>query len=410
MSISVVFAGGLPQRGELQSQFMGYARRLPPDVRAEGLFFVPADCEAAAVAEGAFEPYHRCGVPVHILPLRSRISLRSILACYRRLRDISPHIVHAQHAIPTIHCRLAGLLYRLFTRRRLVVITEHRNAPRNLSRPARLLQRLTEPAATLVLCSSTGVERAYYGSAELLDPARFVPGYRRHYTFHNSIDTSLLATPEATSTRPALRAELGLSDGDVLLICVARFVPQKAHDDLLRALALLDNPGAHLALVGEGPLEPQLRTLADELGLSARVSFLGPRRDVPALLAAADLFVLASRWEGLSKALLEALAAGLPCVATAVEGTEEVISHGTEGLLVPPDHPRELATAVASLIADPSMRARMSHAARARAARFSIDHQAGALWTLYRALTRDVRSGTSAPTPDTVERSTPCAE
>ncbi|TVR06208.1 MAG: glycosyltransferase [Spirochaetaceae bacterium] len=389
---------------------MGYARRLPPDVRAEGLFFVPADREAAAVAEGAFEPYHRCGVPVHILSLRRRISLGSIFACYRYLRDSSPDIVHAQHAIPSIHCRVAGLLYRILCRRRLVIITEHRNAPQNLSRPARFLQRLTEPAATLVLCSSAGVERAYYRSAELLDPARFVPGRRRHYTFHNSIDTSLLGTPSAVSARPALRAQLGLSDGDVLLICVARFVPQKAHDDLLHTLALLNNPAVHLALVGEGPLEAELRSVVDRLGVSGRVSFLGPRDDVPALLSAADLFVLASRWEGLSKALLEALAAGLPCVATAVEGTEEVISSGTEGLLVPPNQPEQLAAAVASLLADPPRRTRMSAAARERAAAFSIDHQAEALWALYRALTRDVTSGTSAPMPDTAERSTPCAE
>jgi glycosyltransferase involved in cell wall biosynthesis len=118
---------------------------------------------------------------------------------------------------------------------------------------------------------------------------------------------------------------------------------------------------------------------------------LGRRDDVSHVLAACDLFVLASKNEGLPIALVEALALGLPVVATAVGGTPEVVTDGLEGLLVPPSNPDQLASAIERLLADPELRARMSAAATERARHFDISRSVAEMESIYRTLTPDLR-------------------
>ena len=128
--------------------------------------------------------------------------------------------------------------------------------------------------------------------------------------------------------------------------------------------------------------EPTL-TVAEKGGLSERFRVLGWRRDIPDLLAAADVLVLTSRFEGMPIAVLRGMAAGLPVVATAVDGTPEAIVHGHTGLLVPPGDVGEIAVALTRLGADPMERRRMGHAGRARSSRFAAGRAAVSTLALY---------------------------
>jgi glycosyltransferase involved in cell wall biosynthesis len=176
---------------------------------------------------------------------------------------------------------------------------------------------------------------------------------------HNAVQTERFGRP----AEPALRASLAGGDSPIVL-SVARLDPQKGHDVLIRAVA--DTPGVMLVLAGEGPERERLETLVSELGLRTRVLFLGRRSDVPELLAVSDVFVLPSLFEGSSLAVLEAMAAMRPVVATAIGGTDELIVHGESGLLVPPADPRALATVLRRVLADRRLRTRLGQKARDR--------------------------------------------
>lgn len=164
---------------------------------------------------------------------------------------------------------------------------------------------------------------------------------------------------------------LGLPPGSRVALTVARLTAQKAHGDLLAAVprVLAQVPEAHFVWVGAGPLARELRTQARSLGVAAHVHFLGGRRDVAELLAAAHLFVLPSRFEGLPLAPLEAMAAGVPVVGTDVCGTAEVIANRTTGRLVVAGSPRLLAAAIAEALARPAIAARWGAAGRLRVER-----------------------------------------
>lgn len=173
------------------------------------------------------------------------------------------------------------------------------------------------------------------------------------------------------------------SGGRRVIATVARLDAVKDLGTLLTAVARL--PDAELRLVGDGPERPALQELATALGLGARVRFLGYRRDVAAILDGADVFALSSLTEGMSLAVLEAMAAGLPVVGTRVGGMPDVVDDGVTGLLVPSRDPAALAAALRGLLDDPSRRAAMGAAGRARVeARFSLAATAEAYLAAYR--------------------------
>jgi glycosyltransferase involved in cell wall biosynthesis len=182
----------------------------------------------------------------------------------------------------------------------------------------------------------------------------------------NGVEPALLDDPP---TRETARARLTLPPFYPLLGCVGRLEPQKGHTYLLQALPaiLAARPTAGLVIAGDGPLRADLEAEARRLGIDDRVLFLGFHHDVPSLLAALDLFVLPSLWEGLSKALLEAMAVACPIVASRAVGVTEVLRDGVEGLLVPMCDVAALAGAVARVVDDPGLAGRLGQAARRRA-------------------------------------------
>ena len=163
------------------------------------------------------------------------------------------------------------------------------------------------------------------------------------------------------------KALLGLSEQQRVVGTVGRLEGRKGTATLMEAFAKLErHADAALVVVGDGPLRAELDALAVRLGIADRVRMLGDRPDVRDLLAAFDVFVLPSRTEGMSNALLEAMAMARPIVATAVGGTPEVLAGDTTGVLVPADDPSTMAGAVTRLLDEPELAARVGAAARRR--------------------------------------------
>ncbi len=174
-----------------------------------------------------------------------------------------------------------------------------------------------------------------------------------------------------------------------IVVCLSRLCYQKGIDVLLQAWNLVHKqaPQARLIIAGSGPLQTQLERLAQALDILDSVEFVGVQGDVQSLLHQSNLAVLPSRWEGMSVAILEAMACGLPCVASRVSGSEDIIQHGVNGLLVEPEDYRGLAEALLTLLDDPGLIQKYGHAARATIEQhYSIEHITDTYIELYRSV------------------------
>jgi glycosyltransferase involved in cell wall biosynthesis len=180
---------------------------------------------------------------------------------------------------------------------------------------------------------------------------------------------------------------LGVAPEEFVWLAIGRLLPQKDYPTMLQALQPLART-ARLFIAGRGPLLDQMKQLAEQLGLDSRVSFLGVRDDIAALLAAADGFVLSSAWEGMPNVVMEALAAARPVVATSVGGVPELVQPDVSGYLVPPRNPGALSQAMNRLMAlPPEQRREMGLAGhRHVAANYALETMAQRWMTLYREL------------------------
>jgi len=220
-------------------------------------------------------------------------------------------------------------------------------------------------------------------SAHVRDSLRG-PAARRAVSLTHGI--ALEHVREQRAQRASVREELGVGPDEVLVGTVANYVPKKDYPNLLHAARYVVDrrAGVRFCAVGQGPLEGDVHALRHRLGLDEAVILPGYRRDAVRVLAGSDLFVLASRFEGLPVALMEALGLGLPVVATSVGGIPEAVEHGVHGLLVPPGRPDLLADAIEELVADPPRRMAMAAAASARADDFDVARAMGRVEAIYR--------------------------
>jgi glycosyltransferase involved in cell wall biosynthesis len=161
-----------------------------------------------------------------------------------------------------------------------------------------------------------------------------------------------------------LRANPGAGDFTTLVM-TARFVAQKNHQLFVEAIAGVEG-NWRVILVGDGPTKAGVEQLVERLGLTQRISFLGERQDVPNLLAEADIFVLASNWEGLPLSILEAMRAALPVVATQVGGVAEAVNDGENGFLIPPQNVSALRHRLQTLVSSKSLQKQMGLSGRLR--------------------------------------------
>lgn len=325
------------------------------------------------------EEFRLGGMAVHHVTMQSGRQLLSAAAGLRvLLRELAPDVVHT-------HLLKADALGAWVAPRAdvpVLVSSKHNDERALLSRPVGwvhgwLTQRvdrviaLSDHVARFVArhghVPSSKITRIYYGvDAEALLPSR---------------------------SRAEVRDELGLADEQPLLICVGRLAPQKDHPTLLAALARLPEAVTLLVVGGDpfGDGEARLKALADKLGLAGRARFLGIRHDVPDLLAASDLFVLPSLWEGLGLVFLEAMAVQLPIVASNVSAIPEVVSDGVSGWLVPPGDVPALARAIEDALRDDHDRLARGLAGSMRLAeRFALPAMVDQTLAVYEQL----RSGT----------------
>lgn len=238
----------------------------------------------------------------------------------------------------------------------------------------RLLYRLGQSMVEGVIAVSDETAESY---------RRYVGGKAAIAIVPNAVD---IEKYPANIDRAMTRRALGLEPDDTVAIVVATFKGQKGHKHLVQAVEKIATslPGLRILLVGDGELREEIEVLVDSRGVGHQFRFLGSRRDVPVLLAASDLFILPSLWEGLSVALLEAMSTGIPVVATDVSGTRELIIEGETGFLVPPGDPDALADAIVRAVRDRSVSD--SRARRARtlvSARFSGAAQADRLLQVF---------------------------
>jgi len=193
--------------------------------------------------------------------------------------------------------------------------------------------------------------------------------------------------------REAARHALGLPADAFVVAALGRLVPVKGFDLLVEAMpALLAAvPGAHAIVIGDGPEEAALASLAEGLGVRSRVRLHGPSADVTALLAAADVLAAPSRNEGMGRALVEAMALGVPVIGTDVGGIPSVVGDDEAGRLIPPDDVPALAAALIELGRDASVRAKLAEVARERAETFSTTVAEMKMLDLYASLVGDKR-------------------
>lgn len=258
----------------------------------------------------------------------------------------------------TPHSNLLGLPLAWLAGVRTRIGTHHSH-PENTSRLLIWLHgRLTNSAlCTRMVCVSSQV-RSLAIRTEGAAPKKLV-------VIDNGIHPPQLGL--SPQQKVSLRAALGVQPGQLLLLTVGRLVVQKGHTYLLDAIKALDESAAVFAFVGQGPLQAELEDKARQLGIAARVRFAGVRSDVPQLLEAADIFVQPSLWEGMSLALLEAMFAGLPIIATRIEAATDVLEDERTALLVELKDPEGMADALRRLIGDAELRARLGTAAQQEA-------------------------------------------
>jgi glycosyltransferase involved in cell wall biosynthesis len=214
----------------------------------------------------------------------------------------------------------------------------------------------------------------------------------RYAVVRSGIDPTLYERPSAS--REAIRRQLGFVQDQVVVGTVACLKPQKAPLDFVRAAALAHARDGRLRFVvaGDGELRGAMERLIGEEKLDGVVHLLGWREDVPDLLHALDVFLLTSRFEGLPRSVLQAMAAGVPVVATAVDGTPEIVRDGETGLLIPPGRPDLAAERVIKMIRRPELRARcVEGGRRALTAEFDIRRMVRDLERLYLDLLEPAR-------------------
>jgi glycosyltransferase involved in cell wall biosynthesis len=316
------------------------------------------------------------GHPPERLGLRGKVDPGALLRLLALLRRERIDLVHTHMDLADYYGAAAARLLGL----RLVSTRENADefrTRRTWKRPPfLLLEHFAYAAADATVAVSENL-------VDFLERAEGLP---RHKTvvIRNGIDAAVL---ERVPTREEARRRFGLPEDAVVLGTVGRLAAQKGQIDLIAALPAIAarHPEARLLIAGEGPERRALEDRIRRLGLETRAALLGHVEEVPVFLRALDVFVLPSLWEGLPLALLEAMAMGLPVVASRAVGITEAIDHDACGLLVAPRDSTALAQAVVTLLDDPGRGARLGEAARRRVLeRHTLEAVAARMDALYR--------------------------
>jgi glycosyltransferase involved in cell wall biosynthesis len=347
--------------GGAEEMVLNLVRHLPPR-------FEPVVCcinDAGPIGE----EIRKTGTPVAVLGLTPGLRHPWHVGGIRRyLRETKPAIVHTFLLTASLYGRLAAWLERV-----PIVIGTEVNIYERKRRHHIVAERMLMARTSRVIVSANSV-RDFYVSQIHADPAKIDVVY-------NAVDWKSI---QPTQSRAHMRASLGIDANARLAGVIARLTEQKGHRYLFRAMASPELADMQLIVVGDGDLRDVLKADAQALAIAPRVHFLGARRDLGDLLAALDVFVMPSLWEGLPLSMILAMGAGLPVVATAVAGIPEVVENGKTGWLVPAGDVAGLSQALAEVFANPARASEVGQAARDFVLpRFGIDTYVNSVSGLY---------------------------
>lgn len=350
--------------GGAERLLVHHARHASDQFALEAAYTLPAKGHLAGELEEA-------GVAVHSLGEGRLGSVRWPLRLRRLMtqRPLAVVHVHSPALAPVVRLLVRSLPTHARPR---LVYTEHNRWPlyRASTRWAnRLTYGLDDATISVSEDTRASVASRYRPEVRVIHHGTDLESVRRH-----------------RSERDTTRGELDLADDTVLAVTVANARPEKGYPDLLAAAAEVVKRTDQItfAAVGQGPETDLIAALHERLGLGSRFCLLGYRVDALRYLAAADLFVLASHHEGLPVAVMEALALGVPVVATAVGGIPEMVDDGVNGLLVPAHRPEALAAAIEQVVTDEALRRRLAAGAAAKGERFDATRATQEVEAVYR--------------------------
>lgn len=323
------------------------------------------------------QKFKEAGFPVFICSMPDNPFYHPLAACLSLIKlvklfiDIKPDVVHTflfrANFVGRLVNRIAGARPLVST----VGVWDERTIPL-------FLERLTIGWANLITCNSQAIS-GYFQKATRCPGSvlRVVP---------NGVDASLFI--EARSKREEIRGKLNIGPSQELILSAGRLDKQKGFSYLIEAFSRLVKtyPGVCLFIAGEGPLRKILEQEIARKRLDRSVRLLGLREDIPELMAASDIFVLPSLWEGSPNVILEAMASGLAIVATKVAGVPELIKEGAEGLLASPADSQALTVALERLLKDGRLRARLGQSALEKSKMFSLKTRACQFEKIYEDL------------------------
>lgn len=309
------------------------------------------------------------GATVHCLESKRKYDPAAVLALRRIIRRGGYTIVHA-HLFPELHLvRLAAAGLKNIR----LVYTEHlaTNRRRHLGVAGKIFDQLAYDSYEQVIAVNASTKR------NLVE-------WQPRLADRSTIIRNGVRKNQISAAKSDLLEELGLSPAErkTLMLFAGRLSIQKGVDVLLRSLAEADRDDYLCLIAGDGEERPKLKEMVARLGLQKRVRFLGNRSDVTRLLKQVDFMVLPSRYEGLPIIILESMSAGCPIIATAVDGTAEVLSNDS-ALLVPADDSRALAGAIKKFLDNPSLRNALAHRASIKAEEYSAERNAERLLAVY---------------------------
>ncbi len=360
--------------GGAQRQLVELVTRLPCD-RWRPIVIALSTEHVQAVDE-----LRAAGVEVHLLHQHGKLDLPCLASLTRLIRQLRPSIVHTWLFTADCYGRLAAYANRV-----PVTVCGIRNTVDDMPRHHRLANRWLTRWTSCVTINTEAIRPGLVREGGVPE--------RKIHTIYNGI-----AVDDSTAVQRNGfdRSAWQLPTDALVVAMVARLSPQKDHRTFLAAAAHVakEVPNAHFLVIGDGPLRSDLERWIAEHDLTERVRLLGERHDVRQLWHAIDLAVLATHYEGCSNVILEAMAEGVPVVATDVGGNRELILEGQTGLLVPPRSPQALAEAMRVLLQDAERRRGMGQRGRARIARnFSIETTVQRTAALYQQLMNNAGRG-----------------
>lgn len=318
-----------------------------------------------------YEQARQRQIPVERTPIRGAFDIPLLWQLRRQIRVMAPKIVHTHLIHADLHGALAARMAGPPARRGtgpLVITTRHNDDRFRYGAPYRQLSRWLWTQVDAGIAVSNAISR-FSVSVERAPAERL-------FTVHHGVELAGTAEGDETEVmrlghpdlRREVRQELGIGSDEKAVGIFCRLTQQKGIKFGLRAFALLGRqlPGVKLLVAGEGPLRNELVKQACQLGIGEQVIWLGWREDVPRLLAAIDLLLAPSLFEGFGLIFLDAMAHGLPIVSSTASAIPEVVISGETGFLVAPRDVEGMATAIHSLLSDPALRERMGRAGRDR--------------------------------------------